>query len=74
MNTGIEFARSKSKMGVEEETSPSSFSILQEKHVNPKMLKCCPTMDLIAVYTMDQQLVVYVRIFPLYSSLSKKDI
>jgi hypothetical protein len=49
-------------MGIKEETYPPSFSILQEKHVNPRILKCCPTMDLIAVYTMDQQLVVYVRI------------
>lgn len=39
----------------------SSFAVLQDKFVNAREVRCCPTMDLLAVLTADRQLVVHVR-------------
>lgn len=39
----------------------SSFAVLQDKFVNARAVRCCPTMDLLAVLTADRQLLVHVR-------------
>jgi hypothetical protein len=38
-----------------------AFAVLQEKYVHARRLACCSTMDLIAVLTVDGQLLVHVR-------------
>lgn len=37
-----------------------AFAVLQDKYVSARRLACCPTMDLVAVLTVDGQLVVHV--------------
>ncbi|DAZ99640.1 TPA: hypothetical protein N0F65_001877, partial [Lagenidium giganteum] len=39
--------------------TPQAFTVLQEKYVSASVVRCCPTMDLIALLTVDGDLIVH---------------
>lgn len=38
-----------------------AFAVLQDKFAHARRLACCPAMDLVALLTVDGQLLVHVR-------------